>query len=230
GARDIGCGACRDPWAVWPAIRPFHAKLFTKEVFMNDIRRTILWVIFGFSMVLLWDQWQVYNGHKATFFPTPISTKASGSAQGETHGVPVAHDATGPATPAAQVPGAAAALPGTAAAPATTAAARTQVVVTTDVLRLTFDTEGGSVTRVDLLKYPDENDKNRPLALLEDNKDHEYVAQTGLIPGAAGGTFPNHKTIMTVVSGERTLQPGVNDLTVQFESPDLGGVKLIKTY
>ena len=37
---------------------------------MNDIRRTILWVIFGFSMVLLWDQWQVYNGHKATFFPS----------------------------------------------------------------------------------------------------------------------------------------------------------------
>ena len=25
---------------------------------MNDIRRTILWVIFGFSMVLLWDKWQ----------------------------------------------------------------------------------------------------------------------------------------------------------------------------
>ncbi|MFY7939268.1 MAG: membrane protein insertase YidC, partial [Burkholderiaceae bacterium] len=38
---------------------------------MNDIRRTILWVVFGFSMVLLWDQWQIYNGHKATFFPAP---------------------------------------------------------------------------------------------------------------------------------------------------------------
>ena len=37
---------------------------------MNDIRRTILWVIFGFSMVLLWDQWQVYNGRKPTFFPS----------------------------------------------------------------------------------------------------------------------------------------------------------------
>ena len=36
---------------------------------MNDIRRTVLWVIFGFSMVLLWDQWQVHNGNKATFFP-----------------------------------------------------------------------------------------------------------------------------------------------------------------
>ncbi|MBU6501802.1 MAG: membrane protein insertase YidC [Burkholderiales bacterium] len=197
---------------------------------MNDIRRTILWVIFGFSMVLLWDQWQVYNGHKATFFPTsaPVSAKAHGSAPGETHGVPVAHDASGPAASAARVPGAAAALPATAAA--TAAAAHTQVVVTTDVMRLTFDTEGGSVIGVDLLKYPDEDDKNRPLALLEDNKDHEYVAQTGLIPGAAGGTFPNHKTIMTVVPGVRTLQPGANDLTVEFESPDLGGVKLIKTY
>ena len=47
---------------------------------MNDIRRTILWVIFGFSMVLLWDQWQVYNGNKATFFPSPASTTASGAA------------------------------------------------------------------------------------------------------------------------------------------------------
>ena len=37
---------------------------------MTDIRRTILWVIFGFSMVMLWDQWQVYNGRQATFFPS----------------------------------------------------------------------------------------------------------------------------------------------------------------
>jgi len=41
---------------------------------MNDFRRTVLWVIFGFSMVLLWDQWQVHNGNKATFFQRPHST------------------------------------------------------------------------------------------------------------------------------------------------------------
>ncbi|MEN9671609.1 MAG: hypothetical protein RL018_1886, partial [Pseudomonadota bacterium] len=34
---------------------------------MNDIRRTILWVIFGFSMVMLWDNYQVSLGHKPTF-------------------------------------------------------------------------------------------------------------------------------------------------------------------
>lgn len=39
---------------------------------MNDIRRTILWVIFGFSLVLLWDRWQIHNGRPATFFPLSL--------------------------------------------------------------------------------------------------------------------------------------------------------------
>ena len=56
---------------------------------MNDIRRTILWVIFGFSLVLLWDQWQVHNGNKPTFLPSahptapanqPVAPTASGAA------------------------------------------------------------------------------------------------------------------------------------------------------
>jgi len=49
---------------------------------MNDIRRTILWVIFGFSIVLLWDQWQLHNGNKATFFPSPPKQAAAGAASG----------------------------------------------------------------------------------------------------------------------------------------------------
>jgi YidC/Oxa1 family membrane protein insertase len=44
---------------------------------MTDIRRSILWVIFGFSMVLLWDKWQVHNGNKATFFPQPTEQNSS---------------------------------------------------------------------------------------------------------------------------------------------------------
>ena len=44
---------------------------------MNDIRRTILWVIFGFSMVLLWDQWQIHNGNKPTFFAPPPQNAAA---------------------------------------------------------------------------------------------------------------------------------------------------------
>jgi YidC/Oxa1 family membrane protein insertase len=62
---------------------------------MNDIRRTVLWVIFGFSMVLLWDRWQVHNGRQATFFPTPPA--ATGS--------PASTSGTAPARMRTQAPG-----------------------------------------------------------------------------------------------------------------------------
>ena len=47
---------------------------------MNDIRRTILWVIFGFSLVMLWDKWQIHNGNKAIFFPAPAAQGTSAPA------------------------------------------------------------------------------------------------------------------------------------------------------
>ena len=51
---------------------------------MNDIRRTILWVIFGFSLVLLWDQWQVYNGRKADL--PALGARVPGRGQGAAGG------------------------------------------------------------------------------------------------------------------------------------------------
>ncbi len=192
---------------------------------MNDIRRTILWVIFGFSMVLLWDKWQIHNGQKGTFL---LGTKASVSAPAPAvapaaSSVPAASGV--PATAAVPAPGAATAssVPGT-AAPATATAPREQVTVTTDVLRLTFDSEGGTIVKTEFLKQLGD-DKTGTFVLLEQNTNRVYVAQSGLI----GGAFPTHKTPMTV-SGERELKDGANMLAIRFESEDVGGVKLVKTY
>jgi YidC/Oxa1 family membrane protein insertase len=192
---------------------------------MNDIRRTILWVIFGFSMVLLWDKWQIHNGQKGTFL---LGTKASVSAPAPAvapaaSSVPAASGV--PATAAVPAPGAAtvSSVPGT-AAPATATAPREQVTVTTDVLRLTFDSEGGTIVKTEFLKQLGD-DKTGTFVLLEQNTNRVYVAQSGLI----GGAFPTHKTPMTV-SGERELKDGANMLAIRFESEDVGGVKLVKTY
>jgi YidC/Oxa1 family membrane protein insertase len=194
---------------------------------MNDIRRTILWVIFGFSMVLLWDQWQVYNGHKATFFPGPAKTAATGNPPVTPSTVPSAVPASSSAAANTATTQAMAQL----AAPAPAAVApRERLAVTTDVLKLTFDTEGGSLVQTEFVKHADMSDKTRKFVLLDENKERTYVAQTGLIAGAAGGTFPTHKTVMTLVPGERTLQDGSKELVVRFESPELGGVKLVKTF
>jgi len=193
---------------------------------MNDIRRTILWVIFGFSMVMLWDQWQVHNGNKATFFPsptqqtTPSKSGAPGASAANTAGVP---SAAGPATNALAVPTGAVVVP---VAPSTP---KERIEVSTDVLKLTFETEGGSLVRTEFLKHTDMADKSRNFVLLDDSKDRVYVAQTGVIGVGLAGAFPTHKTPM-VVSSARSLKDGENEMTVQFTSGDVGGIKLVKTY
>jgi YidC/Oxa1 family membrane protein insertase len=194
---------------------------------MNDIRRTILWVVFGFSMVLLWDQWQVHNGRAATFFPSPVSQTTSPKSTA----APTASDNAVPAgtqvQPAAALLGSDAAANAT--APAAQAVSNERFDVVTDVFKLTFDTEGGSLVRAELLKYSDTVDKTKNFVLLDDSKERVYMAQTGVVAGAGGGAFPTHKTVM-VPSGPRKLADGENTLVLEFASPEVGGVKLVKTY
>ena len=103
---------------------------------MNDIRRTILWVIFGFSMVLLWDKWQIHNGHKPTFFPAPpgeVSAAAPAAAK-------AASDASVPgAAPVASATSALATATPDAAGSAAPARGE-RISVRTDVLALEFET------------------------------------------------------------------------------------------
>jgi YidC/Oxa1 family membrane protein insertase len=186
---------------------------------MNDFRRTVLWVIFGFSMVLLWDQWQVHNGNKATFFPTPAQhakvAEAAASGTPQAAGVPAAVVTQNAATvPAVE----------------TRAATKELVQVETDVFKLSFDTEGGTLARVELIKHDDEQKPGHKIVLLDDSKDRIYTAQTGLISSTPGVALPTHKSVMTVRPGARKLKDGDNELSITFESAAQGGVKLVKTY
>jgi YidC/Oxa1 family membrane protein insertase len=118
-----------------------------------------------------------------------------------------------------------------AAAPVTvpSSAPKERFEVTTDVLKLTLDTEGGSLVRAELLKYADSEDKSKNFVLLDDGKDRVYMAQSGVVAGSTGGAFPTHKTVMTA-SGAHALKDGENELVLTFTSPDVGGIKLVKTY
>ena len=195
---------------------------------MNDIRRTILWVIFGFSMVLLWDQWQVFNGQKPTFFPSASQTaKAPASVPSGAASVAAGVAVPVPATPGA--PATTGAVPLGAPSVAATAS-RQRVVVSTDVFALTFDTEGGTLVHSAFSKYKDQVDKVAGFVLLDESANRVYVAQSGLIATGGGAALPTHKTPMTLVPGDRTLRDGQNELQVKFESADVGGVKLVKTY
>jgi YidC/Oxa1 family membrane protein insertase len=104
------------------------------------------------------------------------------------------------------------------------------VTITTDVVKATFDSLGGTLMRLELLQHRDQNDRNANVVLLDQSAKRLYLAQTGLITSQPGVTLPNHLSPMSAAPGERTLAEGAQALTLRFESPQVDGRQLIKTY
>ena len=193
---------------------------------MTDIRRTVLWVVFSASLFFIWDAWQRQNGHPSFFSPpsAPVAAPA-GVGKAPTGSLPGASTLPG-TTPqtATAAAGAGATLPGAAARPSET------VTVTTDLVRATADSTGGTLVYVDLLKQADPFDATKSVVLLDRSANRFYVAESGLVPAAGGAGLPNHQTPMHLMPGERTLAAGQDLLKLRFESDPVGGVKLAKTY
>ena len=192
---------------------------------MTEMRRTLLWVVFSMSLVLLWDAWNKHNGHPSMFGPPPASAPA-------TTGPKPANASAAPTTSPSTVPTAAATTPG--AVPVNAAndavALSQKVDITTDVVKATIDTAGGSVVRLELLKQVDHVDHDKNVVLFDESSARLYKAQTGLIAAQGGTSLPNHLTVFTLLPGDHTLKEGQDALTVSLESPEIGGVKLRKTY
>ena len=186
---------------------------------MTDMRRTLLWVVFSMSLFLIWDAWNKHNGQPSLFSPAPVSKPVVAGPTPAASGLPTPTMAAPAATPAAVAEPAAAAP-----------VVAEKVTISTDLVKATLDSKGGDLVRVELLKQADQVDHTRNTVLLDQSADRFYVAQTGLVPAAGGAGLPNHHTVMALVPGERVLQAGQNELQVKFESPVIGGVKLVKTY
>ena len=184
---------------------------------MNDSRRSVLWVIFGFCMVMLWDKWQVYNGHKALFFPTTEKAEVIPS-PALASDIPQSTVATTGAQVLSNVEN-----------NSQKTVSREKIEITTNVLKLTFDTVGGSLVKAELLEHKDINHPGSNIVLLDDSTQRIYEAQSGLISKEPGAEYPTHKTPMKS-SGATTFREGENKLTLRFESPEMNGVQLIKSY
>ena len=184
---------------------------------MNEIRRIILWLVFIFSLALLWDQWEISHGRKPMFMPSP--TKATQTA-------PAAATSSDPATPPAVANNTAVPQPDN---NSSNTVKSERVDISTDVLKLTFDTQGGSLLRAELLKHADVLRPGQNVVLFDDSKERVYLGQTGLIGSTSSEAWPTHKSAMRF-SGPTALKEGEDQLTFQFQSLDAGDVSLVKTY
>jgi len=168
-----------------------------------DTQRLILLFVFSFSLLMLWEAWDRQNRPK----PAPTAPAAQ-------QGVP---------TPAKLPAAAATTVPPSDAA--TAAAPKGETVrITTDVIVADIDTLGGTLNRLELLRYKDSNDAAKNFVLL--GPDHRYEAQSGL----SGDAGPNHRSLWRAEPGERSLAPGKDAVELRLTAAGKDGVEVQKTY
>ncbi len=172
-----------------------------------DIQRLILFVIFSFSALFLWEAWQ--REHRP---PVPVTSAAPPASK--------ATDAI-PAPPAGAT--AAPAVPGSTSSPALPAGET--VVVKTDLYTAHIDTLGAVVTELALTAHRDTRDETKPYVLLQRNADRTFIAQSGLL----GEGMPNHRTLWKQLPGPRELAPGANSVDVKLEATAANGDKVVQT-
>jgi YidC/Oxa1 family membrane protein insertase len=170
-----------------------------------DTQRLILFIVFSFSLLLLWEAWQ-----KETRPPVAVETTPQGSAA-----VPTPSSPTGaPPVKGATVP------PG--AAPAPAAGPREHVRVSTDTMVAQIDTQGGDIDYLEFLQQKDSRDETKDFVLF--GPEHRYAAQSGLI----GGGLPNHRTLFRAQGKEFSLAQGQDKLEVRLGASTPEGVKVTK--
>lgn len=199
---------------------------------MDNIR-FILVVTFAMLIFMLWQAWQLDYGPKPEVAVVvspegtkpkedlPITAAASQTESAEHNSVTV---------------------------PVATASAAKTVKIKTDVIALEIDLQGGTVTNLDLLKYPVEKANTfvnglrkmiglepikvdtAPVRLFNNNQEKMFVAQSGLIAGSGSAAAPDHHTIFSNEQDSYTLQPDQESLTVPLTWTDNKGLVVTKLF
>jgi YidC/Oxa1 family membrane protein insertase len=169
-----------------------------------DTQRLILFLIFSFSALFLWEAWQKEHA------PPAVATVPAKPAD-----LPLP-SATAPAA----TPGA---IPGNAAS-ATTAPAGQTIKISTDLYTADVDTGGGVITMIALDKHRDTHDPSKPYLALQRNAERTFIAQAGLV----GDGMPNHRTVYQALSGPRELAPGADTIDLKLEATAANGDKVVQ--
>jgi YidC/Oxa1 family membrane protein insertase len=166
-----------------------------------DTQRLFLFLIFSFSLIMVWDGWQRYQHPQAAV--ATVETKTS-----------LASSAATPTSLAAAI-----------TAQAATTAGKI-ITVKTDTFDVAINTVGGDIERLAFAQHPDAKDKNTPFVLLAKGQGtHNYLAQTGLL----GGDLPTHNSIFTAEKDAYTLQENAESVAVVLTAKTPSGITVSKT-
>ncbi|MCX7627294.1 MAG: membrane protein insertase YidC [Methylophilaceae bacterium] len=169
-------------------------------------RRLILFLIFSFSILMLWDAWERDHALRQP------ETKHSETRRQD-------------------IPEAPAQVARSGLAPTKTEAAllprKDRIRIKTDLVMAEIDTLGGDIRRLELLQHKADEDKSKNYVLFQDdNPNRVYVAQSGLI----GAGLPSHKEVFKAQANEYVLAQGTDSLEVRLTWNDGKGVQVDKVF
>jgi YidC/Oxa1 family membrane protein insertase len=172
-----------------------------------DMRRLFLFMIFFFSLFVLWSAWVRQNQPVVPAAPVAATAPIDAS-------IPVAPARTEQLTVSATPVG------------AEKVPAGKNIVVTTDTFKVVINTAGGNIQRLELLKHKDTDDQSKPFTLLQQQGGHIYVAQAGLL----GKDLPTHNAEFTVAGDEYRLAEGKDTVEVRLTALDSSTARVTKIY
>lgn len=170
-------------------------------------QRLILFLIFSFSLVMLWDAW-----HKQG--QTPVAPATTASVQGV--GGAGSANAPVPVPTANTIPGV--------SAQAVQADNAARLEVATDLYNAEISAQGGDLVRLELRRHRATEDKGANFVLFDAK--HSYAAQSGLI----GTSLPTHKTVWQLPAGKFEMKDGEQELKVRLTAPATDGIQVAKVY
>lgn len=171
-----------------------------------DNLRFVLFLLLGLLSYMAWEQWQIDYVIRPAMQTNPALDPSAVTAPSLATGGSV--QAENAATP-------------------TTGSKR--IHITTDVLRLEIDTQGGDIRVMDLLAYPETKDQpDKKERLLSEDPATWHIAQSGLL--TSGGDAPNHLAVWQAENDSYTLPEGQDTLRVPLTWHDAKGVSVTKTF
>lgn len=168
-----------------------------------DMRRLFLFLIFSFSLVVLWGEWTRQNQPVAPVVASkdpsapPVATATSARA------VAVATPAETPKAPSGKV-----------------------ISVITDTIKVEINTVGGNIELLDLLQHRTASDQSKSIVLMQRQGDQTYLAQSGLL----GKGLPSHNAEFQSEASEYVLVEGKDSVEVKLSALNVEGARVSKTY
>ncbi|MEE9492831.1 MAG: membrane protein insertase YidC [Gammaproteobacteria bacterium] len=179
-----------------------------------DNPRLLLFIALSFLVMIMWQTWQQDYQQTKTGEQAVVT---------ETTGTPAQTGAGGNDLPSIVVEERDAPL--SVESPAIPQGKRIQVM--TDLMHLEIDTQGGDVRVVKLLGYPESTEPESPPFTMLTDRNHLFIAQSGLRSGKKNE--PNHYARFTATAESYQLQDNAETLEIPLVWND-GGITVTKLF